>query len=155
MKEIRNEAGFSMIELIVVVAVMAILGAVIVPQFSTISTRARLTTDAASIKVIQQQIDIYKADVGTIPGTLNVNGDINEGGVLKDLLANGYLDTKYLIDSKLPLQTTPSACKFSGELNHFVLVVDASTYEMLKINDANKDTWIIKDGEKDVSLSVK
>ena len=155
MKQTKVEAGFSMIELIVVVAVMAILGAVIVPQFSTISARARLTTDAASIKVIQQQIDIYKADVGTTPGTFNVDGDINEGKVLKDLLANGYLDTKYLMDSKLMLQTTPAACKFSGELNHFVLVVDEANYDMLKVNDANKDIWIVKDGEKDVTLNVK
>ncbi len=152
MKEIKNEAGYSMIELIVVMAVLGILTATIVPQFSTISTKARLTTDATSIRVIQQQIDMYKADIGTMPGNFSVDDSINEGDTIKDLLDSDYLDIKYLVDKKLVLQTSPAACKFSGQLKHFVLVVDEENYEALKDNDANKDTWILKDGQKDVTL---
>lgn len=146
MKQTRNEKGFSMIELIVVVAIMAIIGAVLIPQFSTMSTRARLTTDASSVKAVQQQVDVYMVDLGTTPGgTISADDDVN-ANVISELLDKKYLDTKYLSGGQLLLQTTPAACKYDDAKGHFVLVVDSDAYSALRDNDANKDEWIQAEG---------
>ena len=47
----NNEKGFTMVELIIVVAIMGIIGALLVP----------LTTDVSTIKTLQRTIDAYNA----------------------------------------------------------------------------------------------
>lgn len=147
----KDEYGFSLLELIVVLAIMAILGATLVPQFTTISTRARLTSDVTTVKALQQQVDLYKADVGIDPGKIE-KGSALDSSVIEALKEENYLDEKYLNNNMLTIQTDGAACMYSSELKHFVLVVNEAAYNQLRTKDPNKDFWIIKSGEKGVTL---
>lgn len=57
----NNEKGFTMVELIIVVAIMGIIGALLVPSFLEMSRKAKLTTDVSTIKTLQRTIDAYNA----------------------------------------------------------------------------------------------
>ena len=82
----RNEKGFTMVELIIVVAIMGIIGALLVPAFGAMSTKARLTTDLSSVKTLKRTVDSYKAELGSYPA----DGTLTE---LNDILVDaGYLD---------------------------------------------------------------
>ena len=115
-KKQKNEKGFTMIELIIVVAIMGIIGAVLVPTFSNMSTKARLTTDVTTIKTLQRQIDIYKAAVGSYPKVTGETKAFDElaneavtPGMIQKLVDEGYVDAKDLVSASggytLRLQT--------------------------------------------------
>ena len=151
-KNKKDEKGYTLIEMIVVISILAILGAVVVPQFTTISAKARLSADLTSIKTVQQQIDIYSIDKGTYPGgSVSNNMNINDK-VVKALCDSHYLEEKYLTQEKLVFQTKPSACKFDSTLNHYVLVVSKDVYDILQTDDSNKDIWVIKENTHGLTI---
>ena len=72
-----NKKGFTLIEMLVVIAIIAILVAIIIPTVSNATTKAKEATDVANIRstVAQYQIDQMNAAPGTTvtwPTTLNL-----------------------------------------------------------------------------------
>jgi prepilin-type N-terminal cleavage/methylation domain-containing protein len=58
----EGEAGFSLIELVVVVSVLAVLSAIAIPTFSCFQRKAQATAALAAMKQIQTECEINKAD---------------------------------------------------------------------------------------------
>jgi general secretion pathway protein G len=65
-----NQPGFTLVELLVVLAVIVILAAVIVPQAVRSADRARIEAAATSLKNISDAIKAFGADVKKLPGDL-------------------------------------------------------------------------------------
>ena len=63
-RALNNEKGFTLIELIVVIAVLGILAAVVLPRIGGITSSAKTAADAATIKTINNAIEIYIAESG-------------------------------------------------------------------------------------------
>lgn len=82
----NNEKGFTMVELIIVVAIMGIIGALLVPAFGAMSTKARLTTDLTTVKTLKRTVDSYKAEIGSYPAADSLDA------LNTELIAKGYLD---------------------------------------------------------------
>ncbi len=57
LKRIRNERGFTLVELLVVLAILAILIAVVVPNLAGITGGARGTAAAAELDTVQTAMD--------------------------------------------------------------------------------------------------
>lgn len=94
-KQRRNEKGFTMIELIIVVAIMGILAAILVPSFASMSRKSRLTSDIRTLQTIQKQIDLYYAEKGSYPGGPITDGAEIGAHVGESLVNEGYIDSKY------------------------------------------------------------
>jgi type IV pilus assembly protein PilA len=60
-----GQDGFSLIELVVVVAVLAILSAIAIPQFSSLSDDARLNSAKSIITNMYKECEFNKARTGT------------------------------------------------------------------------------------------
>ena len=60
----QGEDGFSLIELVVVVSVLAVLSAIAIPTFSCFQRKAQATAALAAMKQIQTECEINKADTG-------------------------------------------------------------------------------------------
>jgi len=61
----RRTAGFSLIELLLVLAIMGIIAGVAIPSFLNQRRRARVIGDAQSnAQVLRMQLETYKADAG-------------------------------------------------------------------------------------------
>lgn len=61
----HRQAGFSLIELLLVLAILGILSGVAIPAFLGQRRRARITGDAqANAQVLRMQLETYKADNG-------------------------------------------------------------------------------------------
>ena len=74
-KKIRNKKGFTLIELIVVIAILGALVAIAVPRFGGFSRDAQDVADKATARTILSAVTMAEAD--TNGGTINVD-DINK-----------------------------------------------------------------------------
>jgi general secretion pathway protein G len=66
---LRNQRGFTLIEIMVVVVILGILAAVVVPRLLDRPEEARITKAKTDIKGIEQAIGMFKLDNGYYPST--------------------------------------------------------------------------------------
>lgn len=66
-KMLNNKKGFTLIELIVVIAILGILAAVLVPRVTGFTESARVSADDANAKMLENVAKIIEADSGTPP----------------------------------------------------------------------------------------
>ena len=110
-KENMNNKGFSLVELIIVIAIMAILIAVLAPQYLKYVEKSRVSSDQTTIveyinamQVIAADPDItlsttgktYSLTAGTGTADITVSGDLKT-----ELKNNGMLDDEALDHGKL------------------------------------------------------
>lgn len=62
MKKKKNNKGFSLVELIVVIAIMAVLVGVLAPQFMGYVEKSREATDIQNLDSVRTQVEAYCAD---------------------------------------------------------------------------------------------
>jgi general secretion pathway protein G len=61
------KTGFSLVELLIVVAILGILAAIVVPQFQSQSQQAREAAAKDNLRILRQQIELYAAQHNDIP----------------------------------------------------------------------------------------
>lgn len=101
MKIIKEKKGFTLIELIIVISIIAILSAISVPKYGKIQKDAKVKADIASAKVIGDTVTTLIAE------------DVITGAIKSD-----YLNGKELGDEiKEYLQTVPVTKAVTDEFN--------------------------------------
>ncbi|MEN6462153.1 MAG: prepilin-type N-terminal cleavage/methylation domain-containing protein [Syntrophomonas sp.] len=58
-----NQKGFTLIELIMVMALLAILAGLAVPRFTSVLTNANEKANAANLKMLQDAVDLLESDL--------------------------------------------------------------------------------------------
>lgn len=107
----RNNKGFSLVELIVVIAIMAILAAVAIPTFAGFITKANKGNDESLLNDIEYAVKLDRAEDGGLAAGEVVEVTISEAGAItaikimkdsvviknydSDLTLEGVIDTSY------------------------------------------------------------
>ena len=75
MNKKMNNKGFSLVELIVVIAIMAVLVGVLAPQFIKYVEKSRQSTDITNLDSIKQVVEAYYADRDGLPSKIKIEVD--------------------------------------------------------------------------------
>jgi type II secretion system protein G len=67
----RNQRGFTLIELMIVVAIIGILTAIAFPLYANIQARARVAKAQADTRTLASAVVVYSAHTGMLPGGLS------------------------------------------------------------------------------------
>ncbi|MEN6349742.1 MAG: prepilin-type N-terminal cleavage/methylation domain-containing protein [Syntrophomonas sp.] len=60
-----NEEGFTLVELIIVMAILALLASLVVPKFGDILGDSKAKAHEANVQMIQKAVDLYSANTDT------------------------------------------------------------------------------------------
>ena len=71
----KSNAGFTMVELIVVVAIIAVLAVVLAPQYIKYVEKSRIAADQSTLASIEKTLNVLVADGSLVAGTVSVAMD--------------------------------------------------------------------------------
>jgi len=101
-RQLLRTQAFTLTELLLVVAILAIMAALVLPRFSGVTERTNITAAKTQISTFAMACDRYEIDVGSYPKTLealvvqpadvqNWSGPYLSKGIPKDPWGNAYL----------------------------------------------------------------
>ena len=135
----KNNKGFSLIELIIVIAIMAILVAIIAPNLTKYLGKSKKSTDKKNADEIASQLQTSISDYESQDEAGEIIGTINQ--TLK--ITWGTAGTTASIDNSGNVQTDPAA-PVAGSTDSFLTIVNSnvtsSTKSKEKSNQATKAT---------------
>ena len=82
----RNSKGFTLIELVTVIAILGVLAAMTVPKFFSLQTKARIEVEAQVIGTIRAGLETYAADRIVQAGTKTYPTATTAGNLLSTVL---------------------------------------------------------------------
>ena len=82
----KSKKGFTMLELVMVITIMALLAAIMVPQFSVQREQAEIATTKANLETMRTAITLYESKTGNLPSAA---GDFITEGILRVMPKDG------------------------------------------------------------------
>lgn len=132
MSKAQKRGGFTLVEVLIVVVIMAILAATIIPQFSDSTKDAKNNTSKFNLHTIRSQIELFKSQHdGKVPTDLldltkktNVSGQVGTtsaypyGPYLQELPANPFTGSQTVSAASSNPPTAATGSTTAGWLYH-------------------------------------
>jgi general secretion pathway protein G len=71
---VSRRSGFTLVELLIVIIVIAVLAAIAIPKFVNSSERSKESSLTGDLKLVRNAVQIFQSDTGYFPATL---GDLS------------------------------------------------------------------------------
>lgn len=119
MNTIKLRTGFTIVELLIVIVIIAILAAITIVAFNGIQQRARASEAVSALSQSKKKLEIYKVENGSYPltGNLSASG-ISDGSVAYQYTSDGttycVTGTATTVSYKATESTAPSAGGCAG-----------------------------------------
>lgn len=91
-RKVQTQSGFTLVEVLMVVVILAILSAIAIPKVSASSDMARKNADIATAHQVKAALDRYQVENGVYPKSGQITNDtVNKGTVTSALLIPKYI----------------------------------------------------------------
>jgi len=98
MKQLNNKRGFTLIEIMVVIVILALLAALVGPKILGRTDDAKIQTTKTQIRSLESALKLYKLDNGVYPtteqGLSSLVAKPTVGVIPKNYKEGGYLESK-------------------------------------------------------------
>lgn len=140
MKKMNNK-GFSLIELIIVIAIMAVLVAIIAPNLTKYLGRSKKETDKKNLDEIKKQVK-------------NV---ISEAAIDDEQVISGGSGTAYyyIKGSGTAITVTPATGATAAFATKLQNVLDPDTATKSKVDNSKTGIWVEVNGAESTGFTVK
>jgi len=71
-KKMKEERGFTIVELLIVIVVIGILAAIVIVAYNGVTNRAKSTKSQATGSSLQKKLESYNAEIGNYPATYSL-----------------------------------------------------------------------------------
>ena len=124
----KNEKGFTLIELIIVIAILAIIAAVAVPNIISAVDNSRRSADVANAKIIlNAAVQLQAKDASASYGDISGSYVVSAGEVEKDASGAAEADGTFGANLIVELNNSAPIPKFQGAgvgaTDHFQLII--------------------------------
>lgn len=99
MKRIKDASGFALIEMLIVVAIVAVLIAIAIPVFNNQSAQAQIAADQANVRILNSASAAYGVSHGTVSGDIFL-GISTDAARIDALIGDGYLDEQPVVQQE-------------------------------------------------------
>lgn len=111
----RQQGGFTLVELLIVAIILAILAAIVVPQFASTTDDAKESSLRANLAALRGAMDLYKQQHGEYPGV-----NVSSGGTCTATAGTGGVGTQNAIVDQLTRFTNANGQSCSAPEAGFV-----------------------------------
>lgn len=99
----KKKKGFTLLELLVVLAILAILIAIAIPVYKSQKEKAAITAHNANVRVLETAVESYRQDKGKLPDDIN---ELATGGYIKSVPAVPSSNDESLKNKKYSINKT-------------------------------------------------
>lgn len=120
--KIQTMKGFTLVELLIVVIILAILAAIVVPQFASSTDDAKVSSLDSTLANMRSAISLYKQQHTAFPGELvSSGGGTNCTGVTGAVVGTGAVNTEAAFLDQLAYYSNAAgqSCTAKGAANEF------------------------------------
>lgn len=135
MSKTNNERGFTIVELLIVIVVIAILAAISIVAYNGIQQRARNTTVAESASQLKTKIEAWNGVKGSYPTTTEVTDGLVDSTV-KEAALDDALKSKVGTSAPaaaIPLQVAPCPATGTQTGISITYLVEGGTNAVIKL----------------------
>lgn len=91
-RKFQSQSGFTLVEVLMVVVILAIISAIAIPKVSASSDMARKNADIATAHQVKATLDRYQVENGVYPKSAQITNDtVNKGTVTSAVLIPKYI----------------------------------------------------------------